>query len=83
MMAGMARQPLTTAQVARILHCTTRNVSRMIKVGEIKPQMQLGGVNGAYLFAPTEVDRVVRAQRARIERRIRAESDREGNGTAA
>lgn len=86
-MAGMARQPLTTEQVAKILNCHRRHVIRMVREGQIQPQMKLTGPGGAYLFAAAEVDRVVRVEREAIirrrERDARRAARRESNGTAA
>ena len=49
---------LTSAQAAVILGKSARTVQRMVDAGEIAAAQKLPGPNGAYLFAPTEVERV-------------------------
>lgn len=49
---------LTSAQAGVILGKSARTVQRMVDAGEITAAQKLPGPNGAYLFAPTEVERV-------------------------
>ena len=49
---------LTSAQAGVILGKSARTVQRMVDAGEIAAAQKLPGPNGAYLFAPTEVERV-------------------------
>lgn len=49
---------LTSAQAGVILGKSARTVQRMVDAGEIAAAQKLPGTNGAYLFAPTEVERV-------------------------
>jgi hypothetical protein len=56
---------LTSAQAGVILGKSARTVQRMVDAGEITAAQKLPGPNGAYLFAPTEVERV-RAELAAI-----------------
>lgn len=56
---------LTSAQAGVILGKSARTVQRMVDAGEIAAAQKLPGPNGAYLFSPTEVERV-RAELAAI-----------------
>lgn len=57
---------LATSAAAAAIGITRQGVIDMMKRGEITPEMKLPVVNGTYLFAPAEVERVValRAKKA-------------------
>lgn len=49
---------LESAEVVQILNIDRSTLSRWVTSGRIKPAMKLRGLRGAFLFAPTEVERV-------------------------
>ena len=50
-------QLLTTAQVAERLGVSVATVNRKAKDGDLRPEMEFPGRNGARLFHPSEVER--------------------------
>lgn len=55
---------MTTRDVASELGCTTQHVARLVRGGTLEPMLKLPGINGAYVFAPAEVERVKRERLA-------------------
>jgi predicted site-specific integrase-resolvase len=51
---------LSSADTARVLGIHQTTVSDWVKAGRIKPVQKMPGLRGAYLFHPTEVERVRR-----------------------
>lgn len=49
---------LATVEVARRLGLERSTLSRWVKEGRIVPAMRLPGATGAFLFHPSEVERV-------------------------
>lgn len=50
---------LTTPQVAARIGKSIRSVQRLVASGDLRYVQKLPGPNGAYLFAPEEVDRLL------------------------
>ena len=53
-----------SAEVAAILGCNVRTVTRMVPAGDLKPVQQMPGKTGAYLFARQAIEAMA-AERAR------------------
>lgn len=48
-----------TPEAARMLGKHRSTFSRLVKAGDIKPVMRLGGDNGPMLFDPADVARII------------------------
>lgn len=57
----MTTDHLTTAEVAATLGVDVRTVHRWVTAGELTPLTKLPGLRGAYLFARSDVEALVRA----------------------
>ena len=57
----------STLDVAQRLKVSRRTVARLVRSGELTPIIKAPGPKGAYLFDPTEVERVA-AYRAKDRR---------------
>jgi excisionase family DNA binding protein len=54
---------LATREVAGLLGVTQRHVARLVENGQLKPEMQLPGSRGAYLFDRTYIEGIVARDR--------------------
>lgn len=68
-MCGMAHTMHTSAQACEALSIDRSTLSRWVAAGRIVPIFKHPGVRGAFLFAPTEVERVRRELISQIEAR--------------
>lgn len=56
----MSNQPLSTAEVARLLRVDVSTVSYWVKTGRIQPAFRLPGIRGAMFFDPSDVDALLK-----------------------
>lgn len=53
------RHLIGTAEAARLLSVSHRTIHRLVEAGELIPVMTApGGINGAFLFQPVDVERI-------------------------
>lgn len=49
-----------TSDAAQILGRSTRQITRMVHAGQIKPAFKAPGLRGAYLFRRTEIEQLAK-----------------------
>ncbi len=54
-------EKLTTAEVAQALRVHPSTISRMVDQGRLEVAIKLPGIRGAFLFDPSEVERIKEA----------------------